>query len=218
MATPKNSSLETEIHTQTVAEINRQIAQHTEKRGEITKELAAIFAARSNGQGIAEIAPPPLVRATRERAREMLNGSAPDFLKRPVHMTREAELAVDRDAIDMVIKILSKEEVAARATEMVVYAETIAAEWKALCRAIMLTALRLEALEGRAHALRAPLAGTGTFGLPMLEFIGTGLSVTAGDGFAAADPLSRPRTEALALGIITRAEIRAIEEGKKFDV
>jgi hypothetical protein len=200
---PRSSTISPEIKRATRAEIARQIAAYETKRRVTVDELAAIHSARSKGQ-TPEIVPPPNVVAARERAAEMLNGHAPDFLKRNPALTREAALIIEQDAIDIILKVLRDNETEARTFEAAQFAADHDEEWRDLCRDILLTAHRFLALEAKAKALRAAAHGPVT--LPLGQFIGTQRSVL-NPAWKGADILSLPREAALNAKIITKHDI-----------
>jgi hypothetical protein len=192
------------------AEIARQVVDYTQRRRKVTEELASLFAARQAGQNV-DVVPPADVVAARERAAEMLNGTAPAFLKTPVAITREAQLTIERDAIDLVLNIFQREELRANAAEATQWLEQHGAEWRALCAEIVLTALRLRALEKRAVNMRASIGSIAPAALPMSADIGVSGSFLNINGVWGAEPLSRPREAALAAKIITAQQVRDIE-------
>jgi hypothetical protein len=69
----------------------------------------------------------------------------------------------------------------------------------------------LEALEAKARQLRAGIKSITASGLDMSEWIGTGRSI-ADRTFGGRDYLSRPRAEALRLGIITKRDLEAASD------
>src|SRR5258706_14933682 len=111
-----------EVHALTVAEVDRQTAAYSARRNAVTAELARIFAGRQAGDPV-EQPLPDHVKAARARAMTLLNGFAPSSLTAPRAMTRERELLVERDALDIVLAALSRSEVIARAADAVQWAE-----------------------------------------------------------------------------------------------
>ena len=158
----------------TSAEIARQIRHFSGQRDELTRTLAAIYAARKDG--IAE-PPPPTDRAKRvhEHAKKLMDGHAGLLPALPEHGA-ESEIWIRRDALDLILSALCKSETEAAATESLAWAIEHADEWKALCRDWILTAIRLEALEARASDMIHAVV-FGTPGFPFAQFCGGGLSV-----------------------------------------
>ena len=190
-----------DIHALTVAEISRQVGEYNCKRRAVSAELAKIYAARKKGASAEQ----PLtdhMKAARERAKAMLNGNSGAILNLPPDATREQELWIEADAIDLVLKALSRSELVARAAEGAKWSEKISGEWRELCRQTTLAKIRLENLERRAAEMLqegGPFAGR----LPMTQFVGRSL-----DGVPAADVAAAAITE----GIVTKAEIKTAQE------
>jgi hypothetical protein len=89
---------------------------------------------------------------------------------------------------------------AARATEAVQWAEEHADEWRALCRDIVLTAVRLDALDGSARRLLEQCVDVHSVRLPMANLIG-GRPITE-------TPTSDLAETALAAGVVTSSEVK----------
>jgi hypothetical protein len=197
-----------EIHALALAEVRRQTAEYNQRRQKIAAELASLFAARKAGAPV-EQPLPDHVLAARSRAKELLNGHAPASLTLPPAVTREQELNVERDAIDIVLRILSQSEIAARAAAAVEWVAAHAAEWKGIAREIVLHALRLQALEQRLERLGAE-APDFAQGLPLTQHIGFGrFSLLAWNG---EDPLRELRADALAEGVVTPIDVRKAQD------
>jgi hypothetical protein len=196
------------VHELTVAEISRLTGEYNRRRHECTEQLAALFSAAEAGQPEER---PQTGRAEEVRALavEILNGFAPPGMKRAPPNSRKAQLEVERDAIDLVLAALSTKELAARAEEAAEFAVEHGAEWEALCRDIVLCAVRLGALERRAIEWRQKLGPAVPSSLPMAGFIGTGRSIL--NVAWGADPLSRVRAAAVEARIVTAKEIKATE-------
>jgi hypothetical protein len=139
-------------------------------------------------------------RAAREHAKGLLNGSAPESLSLPPEITRDRMLMREHRGIEIALKILSSKALVARATEAVEWAEAHRVEWRALCREITLTAIRLEAVEARARRLLEGCGDLFAVQLPMV-IITNSRSISE-------IPLSDLKDAALAEGVVTHAEIR----------
>jgi hypothetical protein len=196
-----------QIHELTVAEIGRLVGEFYRQRHAYTEELAALFSASEAGQPEER---PRTDRAeeVRGRALEMLNGYAPAGLKHAPPRSRQQELEINVEAIDIVLSALAQKELVATAAESAAFALEHGDEWAELCRDILLTAARLGALEKRAVEWRANLRVIPA-SLPLAQFIGTGRSIVG--VLWASDPLYRPREAALQAKIVTAKEIKAAE-------
>jgi hypothetical protein len=193
------------IHALTTAEIGRQVKIHSDRSRQIINERAAMYAsALKNGYS----GDTPIVdadeRAAREHAKSLLNGSAPESLSLPPEITRDRMLLREQRGIEIVLKILSSKELVARATEAVVWAEAHGAQWRALCRDITLTAIKLDALERASQEMIEKCPDLSAVNLPMANKIG---------GRAISEiPISDLTEMALAQGICTSAEIRKAQQ------
>jgi hypothetical protein len=190
-----------EIHALTTAEIARQCRMHNERRLQIVNERAAMYSNALKNGGSVET---PIVdadeRAAREHAKRLLNGSAPESLSLPPEITRDRTLLREMRGIDIVLKILENKGLVARATEAVAWAESHGDQWRALCREIVLTAIKLEALEHGARELIGQCGDIFAVRLPMANIVGgRPISETA---------ISDLTEAALAEGVVTSAEIR----------
>ncbi len=158
-----------DIHQLTMAEIQRLTAQYNRDRVAATRELAAIHAGRQFGN--AEVALPATDVEARARAVEMLNGYAPADLRMPPRVNREAALTVEIASLDIVISALGQKELVTRASEAAEWLIAHGKQWSDLCRAIVLTATRLRALEQKAVDIRRQLGETPP-GMPMADVVG----------------------------------------------
>lgn len=159
-----------EIHALTVNEISRQTGDYSKRRQKITAELAAICASHKAGDPIEQ----PLsdhARNVRERAKAMLNGYAPPSLTLPPAVTRETELTIERDAIDIVLKALSQSELVARAAEAAQWIIKNEPSWREMCRQRVLAEVRAEALKDLALKMQEAAGGIYAVPLPMARFI-----------------------------------------------
>ncbi len=77
------------------------------------------------------------------------------------------------------------------------------AQWRELCKQIVLAAVRLASLEERAREMLRPIDGQWLQGLAMGTSIGSGLSL-----LGVGDPLQELRTDALKHGVVTNSEIK----------
>jgi hypothetical protein len=196
MSTKQNSD---EIHELTTAEIGRQVTVLAERDRQITNELADRYKnALKNGGAI------PVVdadeQAAREHARSLLNGSAPESLSLAPELNRDKILYREKRGIAIAMKILADKDLAARATEAVMWSEVHDGEWRALCRDIVLTAIRLGALEDRSQRLLEQCIDVSSIRLPMANVIG-GRAISE-------TPISDLTERALAAGVVTSAEVK----------
>jgi hypothetical protein len=191
-----------QIHALTAAEIDRQIRIHSERRRQIVAERAAMFSnVLKNGTTNDET---PVVdadeRAAREHAKNLLNGSAPASLALPAEITRDKMLYREQRGIDITLKVLTDQELLARAAEAVAWAEAHADQWRALCREITLTAIKLAALEHSARELIGQCGDAFSVCLPMANLIG-GRPISE-------MPITDLTEAALKQSVVTSAEIR----------
>ena len=166
-----------EIHTLTVAEIARQMGEWNRRQTELRAEGAALYRARKG-------APPAEVlsdhaKAVRERAavlaRSTMNGAAPSFVASSA-LSREAEIRVDLDAIDLILKALSEKDIAARAAAQIEWVEKNGPTWREECQAAAALALQLREREQKLQRMSEE-AGPYVTGLPMTQFFGFGNSL-----------------------------------------
>jgi hypothetical protein len=192
------------IHELTTAEINRQVKLHHDRYIQIRNERADIYSsALKNGA-----APAPIIdddeTAARQHAKHLLNGAAPESLSsRESGITLDKKLYREMRGIDIAMKILTDKGLVARAAEAVEWAEAHRGEYRALCREMTLTAIRLEAVEARARRLLEGCGDLFAVRLPMV-IITNSRSISA-------IPLGDLKDAALAEGVVTQAEIRKAE-------
>jgi hypothetical protein len=193
-----------QIHALTAAEITRQIEGYNDRGREIVEERRVLYlnAIKSGGGGTTPVHPDE--RAAREYAKCLLNGIAPSWLTVPPEASRDQILLREQRAIEIVLKILSDQRLAMRASEAVRWAETNADRWQALCRDVVLAAVRLNALERCARELLEQCVDTYAVRLPMGNIIG---SRPVSD-FSISDLIEA----ALAEGVATSAEIKKAEK------
>jgi hypothetical protein len=188
-------------------EVQRLTRQYGARRQVITHELAELFARRARGEK-GEIVFNERDKLVRARMRNMLNGHAPEELKETVPaLNREAELLLEREAIDGVLDLLRRAEIPATAAASVRWVEQHGSEWRELAREILLTALRLRALEMRAVAMVEEIPGRSAHGLALSAYV-------ARDWSLATYPQTLDEAAAAALDekIVTGADLRAAEE------
>ncbi|MGY8684562.1 hypothetical protein Q2941_43455 [Bradyrhizobium sp. UFLA05-153] len=142
----------TDIHELTRAEIARQQAVLVDRRRDIVNERARLYADMRKS-----VAQPPIREdelAARSHAKRLLNGNAPSELDPPVSsFSIDQQLYIEQRGIDIALGILSDKDLAARAVAAVEWAETNRDNWRELCREIVLTANKLEALRQKATDL-----------------------------------------------------------------
>jgi hypothetical protein len=201
MAT-KNSET---IHELTTAEINRQVKLHHDRYIQIRNERADLYSSALKNGGAA---PAPIIdddeTAARQHAKHLLNGAAPESLSsRESGITLDKKLYREMRGIDIAMKILTDKGLVARAAEAVEWAEAHRGEYRALCREMTLTAIRLEAVEARARRLLEGCGDLFAVRLPMV-IITNSRSISA-------IPLGDLKDAALAEGVVSKAEIRKAE-------
>lgn len=192
---------DSEIHKLTTAEIARQVRTHTERRQQILDERHAIcvHALKTGATSDAPIVDAD-ERAAREHAKRLLNGSAPESLSLPPEITRDKILYREQRGIDIALKILTDKGLVARAADAVSWAEANNEKWRALCREIVLTAIKLEALEHSASELLGQCSDIFSVRLPMANVVG-GRPISE-------TPIKELTETALAQGVVTSSEIR----------
>jgi hypothetical protein len=136
------------IHQMARAEIARQVQALTERRNAITDERRRLYEVqRKTGNAGPVLDTHEL--AARKVAKSILNGSAPESLVPPdtsSSITLDNKLAIEARGIDIALKILSDKDVEAKAAEAVLWAEANRDKWRELCRDVVLTSIRLDAL------------------------------------------------------------------------
>jgi hypothetical protein len=192
-----------EIHRQTEADIRRRKDALVERRAQIVAERAKSYASALKSGNVPTISADE--RAAREHAKNLLNGSAPDWLCAPPGVVnRDSELLREQMGIDIALEILSKDELAQRAAEAVAWAEQNAEKWQGLCHEIVLTAVKLKALERTAGELVAQCGDIFAVRMPLLGIIeGARVFET---------PIGELIDAALADNLVTKREIREIEK------
>jgi hypothetical protein len=191
-----------EIHALTTAEIARQIRLHSDRRMQIVNERAAMYATALKNGGASES---PVIdddeKAARQHAKSLLNGSAPASLSVVESgITLDKILYREQRGIDIALKILTDKDLVARAADAVAWAEANSDQWRALCREIVLTTIRLDALEHSARELIGQCGDVFSVRLPMGNIVG-GRSISE-------TPIGELTEIALAEGVVTSADIR----------
>jgi hypothetical protein len=187
------------IHELATAEIGRQLTVLAERDRQITNELADRYKnAIKNGGAIPIVDPDE--QAARAHARSLLNGAAPESLSLAPELNRDKILYREKRGIAIATKILMSKDLVARAVEAVRWAEEHDGEWRTLCRDIVLTAIRLGALEDRSQRLLGQCIDVSSIRLPMANKIG-GRAISE-------TPIAELTEIALAAGIITLSEIK----------
>jgi hypothetical protein len=188
------------IHDLTTAEIGRQVTVLAERDRQITNELADRYKNSQKNGG-----PTPIIdadeQAAREHARSLLNGAAPESLSLAPELNRDKILYREKRGIAIALKILASKDLVARAVEAVQWAEDHASEWRTLCHDIVLTAVRLDALEDSARRLLEQCIDVSSIRLPMANVIG-------GRSICETRSISDLAETALAAGVVTSSEIK----------
>jgi hypothetical protein len=187
-------------HPTTAAEFRQVRSALSVRERELQNEGAALYSAVQKG------APPPRpltdhATRVREHIKTLLNGATPPHLLAPV-ASRDQQIIAELEAVRFADSYWAKQEEAARELEAQQFAYKQDAEWRSLCREIVLTAVKLEALEARAREMMEPVRGF-FVKIAMPRTIGSELSL-----LGVGDPLSEMRNEALTQGIVSKADIR----------
>jgi hypothetical protein len=194
MSTKQTSN--SEIHALTTAEIARQTAPLVARHREIVNKRGENYKSKP--------APAPVFNddeiAAREHARHLLNGSAPESLSLPPSVTEDRILLREQRGIELALKVLSSKDLVARASEAVAWAEENTAKWCELCHAIVLTVIKLDALECSARELIGQCVDIHSVRLPLGNVIG-GRAISE-------TPVNDLLERALAAGVITASEVK----------
>ncbi len=202
MASNKTS----EISRQRSAEIELEIREYSRQRDAITAQLVAIFEGRKAGMPEPKPSDDRTLQA-RTRALALLRGAEPPPLSPAPSYTREQQLFVEREAIDLVLKALQDQRAEARSDESVKSFEKQIDVYRACARDHILTVLKLHALEAWAVAKIDELE-PGSVQLPFAAYMGTGVRVVYPNG----DSLEMAIAAALAERIITPADVEEIKK------
>jgi hypothetical protein len=186
------------IHELTTAEIARQTAPLAARLQEIISKRAENY---RSAPTVATTIVDPDERAAREHAKSLLNGSAPGSLLLPPEITHDREILREQRGIEIALKIYASKDLIARATEAVEWAEKHHSEWVELCRAITLTAVKLDALEDRARELLEQCVDIHAVRLPLGNVIG-------GRSICETRSISELAEAAIAAGVVTSGEIK----------
>jgi hypothetical protein len=201
MMTKQSSDPVIAHHPTTVAEIRQTQIKLNEREAALKNEGAASWKAMQAGS------PPSRPLSDHDRRvtahiQLMMNGSTPSHLLVPA-VSRDEQIRAELDAIAFVNRELGRKLELAQYREAEQYAAEHATEWRALCREIVLAAVRLASLEERARDMLEPIRSSWVTGLAMGSSIGSGLSL-----LGVGDPLQELRTAALKENIVTNAEIK----------
>lgn len=187
-------------HPSTVAEIRQAIRKLAERERVLTDEDAENWRAMQAGNAPSR----PLSdheRRVTGHIQLLMNGSTPQHLLVPA-VSRGDQIRAERDAIAFVSRNLSRQEELARTREAERWVSDNARAWRAVCREIVLCAIKLASLEERARNMLESIEGT-CVAMPMAATIGSGLSL-----LGIGDPLLDMRTAAIEQRIVTEAEVR----------
>ncbi len=190
-------------HTMAANEINRLVRQYRDQRQVAVEAMVKHEDGRA--AGVPE-APPPTDhdKAVRQRALALVNGYAATDWALPKDVTRIEELRIEISALDMVVAALEDKWTQQTAVESVEWAQRHGGEWNALCRDILLTATRLQALEAKAAKIKAEQGFWTT--LPMAQYLG-GPSVIGVNW--SSDPANTAIQHALREKLITARDLEA---------
>jgi hypothetical protein len=191
-------------HPTTVAEIRQARRELFVRQRALQEEGAASFKAMQAG------APPSRPLSDHERRvtahiQLLMNGSTPAHLLVPP-VSRDDQIRAELDAIAYVDRDLGRREEDAQEREAQQWVIDHDAQWRGLCREIVLAAVKLASLEERAREMLEPTQSSppGSIrGLAMGASVGSGLSI-----LGIGDPLVDLRTAALKEGIVTNSEIK----------
>jgi hypothetical protein len=191
-------------HPKTAAEIRQALRLLADRDRVLTSEGADIYRAMQKGDPL----PQPLSdhqRRVTGHIQSMMNGSTPAHLLAPA-VSRDDQIRAERDAIAFVSRELCRKAEQATHDEAELWVVENDKLWRALCREIVLAAIKLATLEERARKMIMPIEGA-FVRMPMGATIGSGLSL-----LGIGDPLREMRETALNEKIVTQAEIRKASE------
>ncbi|MGY4499165.1 hypothetical protein ACVWYH_003096 [Bradyrhizobium sp. GM24.11] len=196
----KQPDVDKRAHPTTSVEFRQARAALSVRERELQNEGAALYAAIQKGS------PPPRPLTdhearVREHIKTLLNGATPSHLLAPV-ASRDEQIRAEIDAIRFADRHWGKLEEEAAQREAQQFADDRDSEWRALCREIVLTALKLEAFEARAREMLEPIRGF-SVNVAMWRTIGSDLSL-----LGVGDPLADMRNDALQQGIVSAADVR----------
>jgi hypothetical protein len=180
-----------------LAAIQEETAKFNRLRYAATQSLAEIFAATEGGMP-AEAPATERAVAIRGRAAALMNGHSPASLKLPAAVSRREDLELQVSALDLVLTVYSQRELVARAEAAERFVEQHAAAWRKMCHDEVIDSVRIAARQSRAVEWRKQLFGIVPGNLPLARHVGHGRPLP-----------DRAITEALDLGIVSKAEIEA---------
>lgn len=186
----------------TVAEIEAAEREAAALDQRLTREGQEIYETSRKGGAPAA----PLSEHDRRVGKHLqnyMNGATPARFLEDGNISRDAEIRAHRDALAIHLRDLARRKEEAIYAEAEQWVRDNAADWRALCREIVLSAERLAALEERARKFLEPIQRA--FGVPiaMGSTVGSGLSIL-GTG----DPLREIREQAIKENIVTEGDIR----------
>jgi hypothetical protein len=190
-------------HPTTVAEIRQTRRALFERERALREEGAAAYRATQAGS------PPSRPMSDHQlrvagHIQHLMNGATPPSVLVPA-VSRDQQISAEIAAIAYVDRNLGQQEETLLERDAAQYALEIDGAWRALCREIVLAAVKLASLEQRARDMLEPIQWPVT--LAMGSTIGSGLSLL-GDG----DPLREMRADALKHGIVKNSDIQKVEQ------
>jgi hypothetical protein len=189
----------------TVAEISAVLLEVAELKGQLVEVGRRLYeASRRGGAPAAPISEHD--RRVGKHLQKYLNGATPPRFLGDANLSQDAENRAHIDALDIYSRELMKRREAAIYAEAEKWAADNAKEWCELCRAIVLTAERLAALEENARRFLAPIDGV-HIKIAMGSTIASGLSL-----LGVGDPLKEMREAALKENIVSDSEIRKAQK------
>jgi hypothetical protein len=202
-------STETEAHDLTVTVITDLIGGYRRDRRAALDELITIEKRRHQGD-VERDDVTDLTREVRARAKQLVNGYAAADWALPPTMSREKQLRVEIEAIDLVIAALGEREVRQRSIEAMEREVTLLPKWKQSVRKRLRLAVQMCAADDEGMALKASHT---PFSLPLDEFLGHS-SVLPGV-FWDRDPLATRLKAAVDEGYVTEREIKEWKEAAR---
>jgi hypothetical protein len=205
---PKNTIPDTDLNKLTVKQISEMTARLKNRRAEITKQLVDEFEHREVSE--TKIVVEENIREATEVARNLLSGTTAKLPETPAR-SREADLTIERNGVDIALEVLRKDELRTRAVAAVRWAEENREHWKQLWRRALIARAQALAAEAALLEMRTKAGRIGAE-LPLAGHVMKGF-IVADNAFIEMD---RTIAGAIELGYVSSQDLsRAAETGKE---
>jgi len=200
---------DTELQELTAQQISEMTARLKNRRAEITKQLADSF--RRGKTTETEVVLSENSREARAVARNLLRGASTKLPLETAARAREAELMIERDGIDIALRVLQKDELRNGAVAAVQWTEANLEQWKQLWRRALIARAQAQAAEQALLAMRTKAGSLGAE-LPLAVHVTRGF-IVADNLF---DEIDRAIQAAIQLGYVSSLDLsRAVETSKE---